>query len=40
MPILNAHGDVIKSGGSRTTGQGAIDIALVGPTYEEKLTMI
>lgn len=37
MPILNAHGDVIKSVGSRTTGQGAIDIALVGPTYEGEI---
>ena len=36
-PILNAHGDVIKSVGSRTTGQGAIDIALVGPTYEGEI---
>lgn len=37
MPILNAHGDVIKSVGSRTTGQGAIDIALVGPNYEGEI---
>jgi DNA sulfur modification protein DndE len=37
MPILNAHGDVIKSVGSRTTGQGAIDIALVGPKYDGEI---
>ena len=37
MPILNAHGDVIKSVGSRTTGQGAVDIALVGPTYDGEI---
>ncbi len=37
MPILNAHGDVIKSVGSRTTGQGAIDIAFVGPNYSGKI---
>lgn len=44
MPILNAHGDVIKSVGSRTTGQGEVKIALVGPKYDgdidEDLTVI
>jgi len=34
MPILNAHGDVIKSLGSRTTGQGDLKIALLGPNYD------
>ena len=34
MPILNAHGDVIKSVGSRTTGQGEVNIALVGPKFD------
>jgi DNA sulfur modification protein DndE len=37
MPILNAHGDVIKSVGSRTTGQAAVDIALVGPKYDGEI---
>ena len=37
MPILNAHGDVIKSVGSRTTGQGAVDIALVGPNFDGEI---
>lgn len=34
MPILNAHGDVIKSLGTRTTGQGSLKIALVGPDFK------
>jgi len=34
MPILNAYGDVIESVGSRTTGQGALEIAFVGPDYQ------
>ena len=34
MPILNAHGDVIKSIGSRTTGQSEMNIALVGPKFD------
>ncbi len=34
MPILNAHGDVIHSVGTRTTGQAGLHIALVGPSYE------
>lgn len=34
MPILNAFGDVIESVGSRTTGQGALEIAFVGPDYK------
>ena len=37
IPILNAHGDVIKSLGSRTTGQVALDIALVGPGYNGEI---
>ena len=34
IPILNAHGDVIESLGSRTTGQGALKIALLGPNFD------
>ncbi|MGB0838159.1 MAG: DUF1254 domain-containing protein [Flavobacteriaceae bacterium] len=34
VPILNAYSDVITSLGSRTTGQGSLDIALVGPDYK------
>lgn len=34
MPILNAYGDVIQSLGTRTTGQGALEIAFVGPDYQ------
>ena len=37
MPILNAHGDVIKSVGSRTTGQGEVNIALVGPKFDGEI---
>lgn len=37
MPILNAHGDVIKSVGSRTTGQGEVNIALVGPNFDGEI---
>ncbi|WP_146104774.1 DUF1254 domain-containing protein [Tenacibaculum sp. SG-28] len=37
MPILNAHGDVIKSLGTRTTGQKALDIALVGPSFKGEI---
>ncbi len=34
IPILNAFGDVVNSLGSRTTGQKALEIALVGPNYK------
>jgi len=37
MPILNVFGDVIASPGSRTTGQGELHIALVGPDYKEDI---
>ncbi len=37
IPILNAYGDVIKSLGSRTTGQVAVNIALVGPGYNGEI---
>lgn len=37
MPILNAHGDVIQSVGTRTTGQEGLEIALVGPSYQGKV---
>ena len=37
MPILNAHGDVIKSIGSRTTGQSEMNIALVGPKFDDDI---
>lgn len=37
MPILNAFGDVIASPGSRTTGQGELHIALVGPSYKGEI---
>ena len=40
MPILNAHGDVIKSLGSRTTGQGELNIALVGPKFDGEIDFI
>jgi DNA sulfur modification protein DndE len=33
MPILNAYGDVIESLGTRTTGQGKLKIALLGPNF-------
>jgi DNA sulfur modification protein DndE len=37
MPILNAFGDVIASPGSRTTGQGELHIALVGPSFKGEI---
>lgn len=44
MPILNAHGDVIESLGTRTSGQEALNLAFVGPGYtgdiDDDLTVI
>lgn len=37
IPILNAHGDVIKSLGTRTTGQANLKIALLGPNFKDKV---
>ena len=37
MPILNAYGDVIESLGTRTTGQGELNIALVGPKFDGEI---
>ncbi len=37
IPILNAYGDVVKSLGSRTTGQGDLHLALVGPDYDGEI---
>ncbi|MBB6463052.1 DUF1254 domain-containing protein [Flammeovirga kamogawensis] len=33
IPVLNAYTDVISTLGSRTTGQGELNIVLVGPNY-------
>ncbi|AZQ60797.1 DUF1254 domain-containing protein [Flammeovirga pectinis] len=37
VPILNAYTDVISTLGSRTTGQGKLEIALVGPNFKGEL---
>ena len=37
IPVLNAYGDVVTSLGSRTSGQGELDIALVGPEFKGEI---